>query len=269
MTQRTRDVCLVGGGLAAAVGERERGGNGVQAAEIVADHCAEDGQRPGGAGFVTAEAGEFARLEAAGLIPGGDGFQGSGEFAAWAGGVPVRPGGQVEGQPWRQLVEQDADPCHAGQLAAQDADLLADVEEGGCGVGGEVLRRDQDDVGGDRSEGQRLGGEQVLQRQDVGGCLHGRGGHALLVGLPVDHRERLDLDDVEFAADLECDHVRFQVGQVAADLQPQHAGGHTRCLPGQGDGRRAAAARVSAGTGRRGWCCRRLAQGRRRRPRGV
>ena len=70
--------------------------------------------------------------------------------------------------------------------------------------------------------GQRLGGEQVLQRQDVDGGLHGRGGHALLVGLPVDHGERLDLDDVELAAGLEGDHVGLQVGEVAADLQPQH-----------------------------------------------
>ena len=35
-------------------------------------------------------------------------------------------------------------------------------------------------------------------------------------------RERLDLDDVELAVELEGDHVWFQIGEMAADLQPQH-----------------------------------------------
>ena len=62
MAQRTRDVGLVGGGLAAAAGERERGADRVQAAEIVADNGAEDRQRAGGAGLVAAEARELAGL---------------------------------------------------------------------------------------------------------------------------------------------------------------------------------------------------------------
>ena len=72
------------------------------------------------------------------------------------------------------------------------------------------------------ADGKRLRREHVLKRHDVGSRLHGRGGHAFLVSLPVDDGERLDLDDVELALDLEGDHVRFEVGEVAADLQPQH-----------------------------------------------
>jgi hypothetical protein len=91
--------------------------------------------------------------------------------------------------------------------------------------------------------GQRLGYKQVLQRKDVRGRLHGRGGHALLNRLPVDHGERLDLHDVESAAALEPDHGRFQVGQLAAGLRPQQRvvihGGRLVRVPGGAQQQRA------------------------------
>ena len=64
-------------------------------------------------------------------------------------------------------------------------------------------------------------GQQRAQRQHVDGRLQGGRGDLAGVGLPVDHRERLDLHDVEAPAELEGDQVGLQVGRVPGDLQAE------------------------------------------------
>ena len=115
------------------------------------DGRSEHVQGAGGAGLVAAEARQLAGL--AGSAAGtGRGPSPGRRRARRAAGLGCRRGRACRSKvsAGRQLVEQRADPGHPGQLAAQDADLLADVEEGGGGLGGEVLRGDQDGVGGHR-----------------------------------------------------------------------------------------------------------------------
>ena len=130
-------------------------------------------------------------------------------------------------------------------------------------------RRDQDGVGGHGGGGQRLGGEQVLQRQDVDGCLHGRGGDALLVGLPVDDRERLDLDRRGTCRRPGTRRRRVPGRRDGRRPAAAASGGHTGCPPRRVPGRAQQQCAVSAGSGLPGWCCRRRSPGRCRRPRGA
>ena len=76
------------------------------------------------------------------------------------------------------------------------------------------------------------GGEQFAQRQHVDGGLDRRRRTTLRrVRLAVDHRERLDLHDVEPAAEPGGDQVRFQVHPAGRPRPGRAAGGRTAPAP--------------------------------------
>ena len=107
------------------------------------------------------------------------------------------------------------------ELAVEHAELPADVEAGGGRLAGEVPRRDEDRRVADGGRVAARLGHQVAQGADVDGGLDRGGGHLARVGLAVDDRERLDLDDVEGAVEPERDQVGLQVGVPTADPQAQ------------------------------------------------
>jgi len=63
--------------------------------------------------------------------------------------------------------------------------------------------------------------DQVAEGTDVDGRLDRGRGDLRGVGLAVDDRERLDLDDVKAAVEPQRDQVGLQVGVPAADAQPE------------------------------------------------
>ncbi|MER7267123.1 hypothetical protein ABT344_02255 [Micromonospora carbonacea] len=99
--------------------------------------------------------------------------------------------------------------------------MLAHVDQAGDGPVGEIARADQHHVGGDQRRVVPLGGEQLAQREHVDGRLDRGGGHLARVGLPVDHRKRLDLHDVEPAGEAGRHQVRFQVHPLAGDVEAE------------------------------------------------
>ena len=118
-------------------------------------------------------------------------------------------------------VEQGLDLRHPDELAVEHAELLANVEAGGDRLAGEVARRDEDRLVADAAGVAARFGDEVTQGADVDGRLDRGGGDATRVGLAVDDRERLDLDDVEAAVEPQRDQVGLQVGVPAADAQPE------------------------------------------------
>src|ERR1700685_1573618 len=91
------------------------------------------------------------------------------------------------------------------------ARIVAGLTGGGRPAGGRP-GRNQEPRGADGGRVAARLGHQVAQGADVDGGLDRGGGHLARVGLAVDHRERLDLDDVEGPVEPERDQVGLQVG---------------------------------------------------------
>ena len=181
------------------------------------------------------------------------------------GGAAVRVRVQVEGERARVLAASRSSmlairlSCRSSTPSCLRTSRLAAV-----GWLEKSLGRDQDRLVADRGRVAARLRDQVAQGADVDGGLDRGGGHLARVGLPVDHREGLDLDDVEAAVEPERDQVGLQVGVPAADPQPQQRVVEERAA-GAGRGRSARAWCAGAAPRPRG--CRRRRRSRRSRPR--
>ena len=182
----------------------------LDAAEVVGSVTAE--RRRAAAGLVPAEEAHLAGAQAFRRVPGLHLADRVRESAGRRRGTPLPSGSRSKVRPGGSRSSRSSMRSMRASWRRRTVSCLRTSSEVATGRLEKFSGQTRMVSSATASGGSPRLGERVAEGEHVDGGLDRGGGHLAAVRLAVDDRERLDLDDMEPAVQLERDQVRFQEG---------------------------------------------------------